>query len=186
MYIGKIFNCDLNFPIENDISILIGTNGSGKTHTLNYLKQYFENNGENVLYFPDYRYFTSEPYKTKDIINSFIVMKKLTNEIIHINSDYLEYDLNKLYSYHNKPIYNGIIQWINFMGNILLDQRNDKIVIIDTPETNMDITLRRQLLDDILSIGSIKKLIVCTHAPEIIGDRYDYIVNIDNCLNLYK
>ena len=190
MYIGEIFNKSFNFPIENRLSIIIGMNGTGKTLALRKLKEYFEQNNENVVYFPEpeKRILYGDPQEIKTILHNNFDLELLNPENTiknNFNMAYLNYAIDNIENYLNDYIDSGYIQIINFLYHILRAEK-ESIILIDTPETNFDIIVQHNLLDYILSLCTVKKLIVCTHSPSIINNNWDSsIVEIENCIKLY-
>ena len=186
MYIGKIFDKDLNFPVENKLSIIIGAHGTGKTLTLKRLKEYFEQHDENVIYFPEpeNRILTGDINEIKMILENNFSLELLDPNIEnYFQMDTVNWILNRLELYINDYIDSGYVQLINFLYNILKVDK-ESIVIIDTPEAGLDIIVQRNLLQYLLNLCNTKKLIVCTHSPTIIDKYWDKVIDIGNCIQL--
>ena len=148
----KLFNLyPINFPLKNELSIIIGSNGSGKTKLLEILNRHYQSKNTNVIYFSDQRRFE---VKEDDFMNHYL-MWKLTEQD------------NK-----NEFIYSGITQLVNFFGKILMAKKNT-IVLIDEVERNLHIAIQHDLLNSLLTMSNIKKLIVTTHSPAIIGNWFN-------------
>jgi archaellum biogenesis ATPase FlaH len=188
-YIGKIFDKDFNFPIEEKLKIVFGENGSGKTLALRKLASYFIEHGENVLYFPSERIFTADPETIRNAVYGLLVNKKLCGEDPYKKYGFvkssIEYDLDHLEQYHNQYITSGIIQWVNFFGNIVSNADKEVIVIIDSPERSLHIRVQRNFVDDILELSNVKKLIICTHDPSMLGNHGDVATGITHYVDLY-
>lgn len=180
----KLFDSyPIKFLINDRMVIIVGPNGTGKTRLLESMRDYFYENGENVLYFPNYRKstITYDDYQNAvDKIDSIALANKLSEKSYNIDlvkkwrlskQDYptLERDLEFQYgSYINS----GTIQAANFLTKIVNGGEN-LIVIIDLPEVSLDHLKRRTLLKDIFNIPNVMQLIVVTHCPEILGEHED-------------
>ncbi len=57
----------------------------------------------------------------------------------------------------------------------------DTLVLIDEPEISLHITWQKEFLKDILAIIALQKMqvIVATHSPQIINDRWDLVFNLE-------
>lgn len=183
MMIGKLFDkYEVNFPVENDLSIITGMNGTGKTQTLLLLKKYFEEQGENVLYFPADR----KSNVTIEDLDAFEVMYALSSgesllTKYDLKSPLMADDLAEVYGDY---IRSGFVQIANFYCNIMKAKPNT-IVLIDTPERSLHVLIKRHLINDLIKMQSVKKLIVVTHCPEILGSYWDNNVDIENCVKLW-
>lgn len=170
----------VKFPVNEPLLAIHGTNGTGKTKTLELLKEYFEEQGEHVIYFGHERYFDL----TKDQILASSVAYSLMEDKNVFEKHRLNIDDPYLEMYIGQKISSGMIQMINFICTIVLAPENC-VVLIDTPESNLDMYKKRDFVDIIRKIDNVKKLILVTHHPEIIGDLSwkNQIVNIENCID---
>lgn len=171
-----LFGKEVKFPIDEKLSIIIGPNGSYKTLTLELLREYFTEQGENVLYFEAERRLMV----TKDQIEAAVVMNKLMydnffNEI-DLNASLIAID-REYETYMNR----GTTQLLNFLTQITLSE--ECMVMIDMPERNLDMHAKYIIIKAILSISNVKKLIIVTHQPEIINGHTDKVIEINTCLN---
>lgn len=178
IHLGRsLFGKEVKFPINNKISIIIGKNGTGKTKLLELLFDYYKEKNEEVLYFPEYRKFE---FTKEDVLNVKTMLDMMNNNI------FKEYDITekniemiiKFLPNKGEFISSGKAQIINFICKIVLSK--NPIVMIDFPETNLDISSRETLIDNLLSLN-IKKLIVVTHDPVIVSDYENCIVQIEDC-----
>jgi AAA15 family ATPase/GTPase len=182
-YLGELFDeHPVHFPLDSELIMLTGENGTGKTKVLEMVKDYFEGRGDNVLYFPHDRRFTASKKSIKKLLmeermnNNFL--KKMDIDI----SSYLKFN----YIDRGMMISSGIEQLLNFFGNIM-DEREDKVVIIDCPERSLHISTLRTLIDCMLDTGKIEKLFIVTNYPFLIGNKYmPDIMPIEECVELYK
>jgi predicted ATP-binding protein involved in virulence len=55
------------------------------------------------------------------------------------------------------------------------------LVLIDEPEISLHVTWQKEFLSDLLKILELQKMqvIVATHSPQIINDRWDLIFNLE-------
>lgn len=171
----------INFPVDNKLTILIGVNGSGKTTTLFALEEYYKKRGDNVLFFKENRLLD---ITFEDVENFSIICKLTHNEdifksIYHINLDLLK----ETFKYHRGYIRTGILQIVNFFCTIN-KQKESPIVLIDFPETNLDINYQHKFLENILEYCNIKSMVVATHSPEIISIHTSDTFEMNNFLKL--
>lgn len=166
----------VSFPMEEDLTILVGENGSGKTNLLKLLKEHWEEEGKEVLYFPAERLFTKKAHTSLWYLFDDKLLTKYN----------LKKDLMHPAEMEGHYIHSGYYQILNFFGTIMnhLEQVNKEvIVIIDEPERNMQLENQSMLLEDILSMGLVNKLVVATHSPFIIDKNWrDKVINVENCL----
>lgn len=173
---------DLQFPVDQEKTFLIGENGSGKTHTLLHLKTYFEEQGESVLYFPDDRFFSLEPEECYSMLRT----SKNLREIVGTEkkfADKYEMNLDTLFLERNYGTYisSGMLQLVNFYCTIEAAPKKS-IVLIDEPERNIDYIKRRSLIDTLFNFSNTKKIIVATHCPSIIEGHINLMIDINQCI----
>lgn len=186
----KLFNrFTIDFPVDQKVSIVIGPNGSYKSHTLRALKKHFEKNGERVLYFSDQRVFQTtkeEALKGAEIEKEKIRLRELISTKEKKKPLYEKYklDLDKIDFEENGVIRSGFMHIVEIATKILLAKERP-IVIIDEPEKNLHLRVQNELIQDLLGLG-LKKLIVATHSPSIIGDFHSEIVGIEKVVKEEK
>jgi predicted ATP-dependent endonuclease of OLD family len=181
MFIGKLFDrYDVNLDIEREDTFLVGFNGSGKTQTLNLLNQYFINQGENVLYFTDNRRLKMP---SEQILADMMAYKLQGKQKDIFSKHNIKFDL---LDFKNNVDYigAGFIQLVNFYCSIIEGGEN-LIVLIDEPERNLHISEQYDLIDNIIAFPNVKKVIVATHSPCIINNRFDLCVEMKNVVQLY-
>lgn len=180
-HIGKLFErYDVEFPVENTLSVIHGTNGTGKTKTLELLKEYFEEKGENVIYFEADRNFTVKEEDVKALM--------MTNILLEENDPFTKcgIKLEKLHFFdqYGEHITSGFMQLINLFCNIYFAEK-DSIIIIDNIERSLHISIQRIIIDVLLDIKKVKKLIVVTYSPSIVAEcSKDEVVDIKNCVKI--
>lgn len=175
----KLFGNKVEFPINEDLVIIHGYNGTGKTKTLEILKRYFEKQNENVIYFDIDRCLNITKEQAVGVITMYNLMSDNPLKKIDISLDDFRY-FPKIGEYIN----NGHLQIINMITQIELANKQS-IVLIDCPEINLHISLRKLFINIITSMNKVKKLIVVTHSPEIITYNLDNAIDIENCVKLY-
>jgi len=172
----------LQFPVDQDKTYLIGGNGTGKSHTLFHLKQYFEEQGESVIYFPDDRSFLLDPEKCYSMLRT----SKNLRELVGIEKKFSdEYNINLdqlfLEKHYGRYISSGLLQLVNFYCTI--ESAPEKsVVLIDEPEKHIDYLKRDNLINTFFNFSNTKKIIVATHCPSIINGDFSLILNIENCI----
>ncbi|AEO93461.1 gp202 [Bacillus phage G] len=178
--IGTIFDKYLaGFPVDKTVSLIHGENGTGKTKVLEKLIEYYTKRGENVIYFPDDRFFQL----TADEVESVLVMSAIGEETNIFKK--LDMKINT-WDYENKEgtfINSGNLQIVNFVGSIMLAPK-PSIVIIDNIEKSLHISKQDLIVGLLKSLKNTKKLIAVTYSPSIISDHQLETLHIKNCVNL--
>jgi len=184
------------FPLEDKLTIIIGHNGSGKTKLLESMRYYYTEQGENVVYFPYPRTLdvTYEEFKkVLEQTESLVVLNQLSERgydldfikkwrLDQIDESVLEQEFKWSYSNY---INSGTMQAINFLTQIM-NAGPDVIVMIDFPEISMDNIKRRNFADDMLNLPNVKKLIMVTHCPEILGGHREYVWDVENLVDIQR
>ncbi len=64
---------------------------------------------------------------------------------------------------------------------LIFNVKSNVLVLIDEPEISLHITWQKEFLNDLLKINNINKnqIIIATHAPAIINDRWDLVYNLE-------
>lgn len=176
----KIFNTiSVRFPVEEELVLIHGINGNYKTNTLELLAKYYISKGENVLYFPTDRILNV----TRKQIDGAVVMNKLAYENF-FNTINLQAAMFNIEAEYGDFINRGTTQLLNFLTNIIIEE--DVTVLIDTPEINLDMYAKRNLVDSIKSLENVKRLVMVTYNPEIIDEYTGEMINIEECLDKGK
>jgi predicted ATP-binding protein involved in virulence len=65
---------------------------------------------------------------------------------------------------------------------LIFNAKQDTLVLIDEPEISLHITWQKEFLNDLLKIIKIQNIqvIIATHSPSIINDRWDLVYNLEN------
>lgn len=182
-FIGNIFGkYPLTFDTENDISIIHGFNGTGKTKALEMLRNYFEEQGENVIYFPSDRKFNL----TKDQVESLEVMWSLTDRNFYEMFD-RRYDF-KIHPWDMEGVYgerikSGMLNIISFFGTLMLAEK-PSVVIIDSIETSIHPVIAKELVSDLFQHKNVKKLIVTAYRPEVWSKHVTNTISIKELVDI--
>lgn len=186
MIIGTLFDSiTIDFPIENDLSIVIGVNGSYKSHTLRLLTDYFIEKEENVVFLPDTRFFKHTEneiehavkiLEDKNLVRKMLNPKKFPTIFERTGMDIAKMDIDSL---RNQTMESGYAHLLDIFVSIV-NGGGDPIVIIDEPEKHLSLGIQEEMIQMIQDIG-VKKLIMATHAPSVIGKFWDNVVKIDEC-----
>ena len=77
----------------------------------------------------------------------------------------------------------GEKQLLIILLTVLLEKRQDYILVMDEPEISMHIDMQYTLIDNLLRINPELQLIISTHAPAIFGSGWgEKVVHADNLL----
>lgn len=187
MFIGNLFETHaVNVDIDNNLIIFTGMNGSGKTETMKLLQQYFKDNGEHVIYFPEDRILQ---INEKDML-SIDVANALLGQCSLKKSIEKRYDIEDQFAFEGckkgEFINSGYLQLINFFYYLSACCNSDSIVIIDNIERSLHMIIQKVLLEDMLGLFNMKKLIITTYSPMIIKEHRKNVVDITDCVKLYE
>lgn len=179
----KIFGeYEVNFPLEESLSILIGENGSGKTKILEALSHHFKKEGKKVIYLPDSRTFS---FSDKDAYWLIFEEETANKEKSLFRKYDIQSDMLDIVNTEGQPIYSGKVQLANIFC-LLQQHRNEQIiVIIDELEKNIHLSHQRSLITDMLKYDNIEKLIVSTHSPDVVEHWFENCVQSTRCVQLY-
>lgn len=190
----KLFDIfPIKFPVDEQLVMVIGSNGTGKSYMLEAMRDYFIKKGENVVYFPPHRILDityQDAQKALAALDSLAIMSTLSEAHYDLNLfgkwglklDMMEFDMKM---YYGNYIGSGFVQLVNFLTKII-NAGPDTIVLIDTPETSIHYGIRRNFIDDLLHLGNIKKLIAVTHQPEILSNHWEETWEIERIVDIGK
>src|SRR5208283_1970283 len=67
---------------------------------------------------------------------------------------------------------------------LIFNAKPNTLVLIDEPEISLHITWQKEFLNDLLKIIKIQNIqvMIATHSPSIINDRWDLVYNLENTL----
>lgn len=168
--IGTVFGKhEITFPVNSDLLILFGKNGTGKTQVLNLLANYYEEKGENVVHFKSERKYQL----SQDEVESIYVMHELTDSY-----NWLKYFLDSLDIQLNpwdfelikkgELIHDGFMHIVDILATLSLVTEKS-IVLIDNFEKGIHPSLYKPFLEIIRKLSITKKLIVTTYKVDQFG-----------------
>lgn len=123
--------------------------------------------------------------------NTFIsiINKKFanTNKTVDTTQSKLQFKLGDDLLESNKHLSAGEKQFLIVMLTVLLQRREESILIMDEPEISMHLDWQRSLIDSIKILNPNCQLIIATHSPGIIMDGWEqFVVNISSLFTVSK
>ena len=69
---------------------------------------------------------------------------------------------------------------------LIFNTKEHSIVLIDEPEISLHVVWQEQFLDDLKMITEMNKAkaIIATHSPQIIGDYWDLVIDLEEIRKL--
>lgn len=170
---------DLNTPLKifEDINIIVGFNGSGKTKLLNKI---LSSNKDTALMYNRLNglppSFIDFPEVLKELNNYFEVLNKL---LVIKNNELLCEIQGKEYPYtvlsENERYLIDLLFWI------YTSSQDYVTLLIDNIETGLHLQFQEELLRSLLKLAPETQFFVTTHSPGIVMDGYlDSFLNIEN------
>lgn len=91
-----------------------------------------------------------------------------------------ELDLNRLSS--------GEQHEVVLLYELIFNTQNSTMVLIDEPEISLHITWQKEFINDLLKIIDIQnfQVVIATHSPSIINDRWDFVYNLESMIDATK
>ena len=159
---NKIYQ--VNWDLQQ-VNILVGNNGSGKTRILLQLSKEYKCFPIHIKDF-DYGILSVGMSIFTEVINWY---KELTDKQIQLDFDLVEYtDLSS-----------GERYLLDLLTNIHVRPRNSTI-LIDDIEQNLDLRTQQKLLDFLVEQRPDLQFIVTTHSPSIFGKNFGNNVTFIN------
>jgi predicted ATP-binding protein involved in virulence len=117
-----------------------------------------------------------------ELFTNILNQRRFTFKSININREKgfyfktnrgTELELNQLSS--------GEQHEVVLLYELIFNSRTNMVVLIDEPEISLHITWQKEFLNDLLRIIKIQQIqvIVATHSPSIINDRWDLVYNLE-------
>ena len=139
----------INFDFSSRINILIGRNNSYKTTILKQIKEQYEKDNENILYFDEYRKMNVdkndiETIDAIEIMQNRLTLRERIKMIFDMQDDFVLENLKK-----EDNITCGYLQIVIFLYSIYLktNEINNTILMIDNFALNLHLMILNRLLD---------------------------------------
>ncbi len=106
-----------------------------------------------------------------------------TNKTVDTTQSRLQFKLGDELLESNKRLSSGEKQFLVVMLTVLLQRKEESILLMDEPEISMHLDWQRSLIDNIKTINPNCQLIIATHSPGVIMDGWeDFVVNISSLI----
>ncbi len=163
-FTGKIHTGSVNINLFPDVNIIVGLNGSGKTLLLQALAREAIKEGIPFAFWPP-----AEGLASRVSPAAFSWFTKNNGEIADHKID-LEH------------LSGGATRFLALV-TFILDNKDRDILLIDTPETGLHLSLQKVLIDLIRSMTNAQ-LIIATHSPGItMKGWFDKVQEMHNILS---
>lgn len=102
-----------------------------------------------------------------------------TNKTVDTTQSKLQFKLGDDLLESNKRLSAGEKQFLIVMLTVLLQRKEESILIMDEPEISMHLDWQRTLIDNIKTLNPNCQLIIATHSPGVIMDGWEqFVVNM--------
>ena len=106
---------------------------------------------------------------------------KNTGKIVNTEQSKLQFKIGEEVLENNKRLSSGEKQFLIIMLTVLLQRKEESILIMDEPEISMHLDWQRSLLNNIKALNPTCQIILATHSPGVIMDGWQQLVtNIEN------
>lgn len=106
---------------------------------------------------------------------------KNTGKIVNTEQSKLQFKIGEEVLENNKRLSSGEKQFLIIMLTVLLQRKEESILIMDEPEISMHLDWQRSLLNNIKALNPNCQIILATHSPGVIMDGWQQLVtNIEN------
>lgn len=106
---------------------------------------------------------------------------KNTGKIVNTEQSKLQFKIGEEVLENNKRLSSGEKQFLIIMLTVLLQRKEESIMIMDEPEISMHLDWQRSLLNNIKALNPNCQIILATHSPGVIMDGWQQLVtNIEN------
>ncbi len=106
---------------------------------------------------------------------------KNTGKIVNTEQSKLQFKIGEEILENNKRLSSGEKQFLIIMLTVLLQRKEESILIMDEPEISMHLDWQRSLLNNIKALNPNCQIILATHSPGVIMDGWQQLVtNIEN------
>lgn len=106
---------------------------------------------------------------------------KNTGKVVNTEQSKLQFKIGDEVLEDNKRLSSGEKQFLIIMLTVLLQRKEECILILDEPEISMHLDWQRSLLNNIRALNPCCQIILATHSPGVIMDGWQQLVtNIEN------
>lgn len=99
-----------------------------------------------------------------------------TKKFVDTEQSKLQFKLEKEVLDDNKKLSSGEKQFLIIMLTVLLQRKEESILIMDEPEISMHIDWQRELLNNLKKLNPNCQIILATHSPGVIMDGWEQLV----------
>lgn len=107
-----------------------------------------------------------------------------TNKTVDTTQSKLQFKLGEDLLESNKRLSAGEKQFLIVMLTVLLQRKEESILIMDEPEISMHLDWQRTLIENIQTLNPNCQIIIATHSPGVIMDGWEQLV--ENMSSLIK
>ena len=116
-----------------------------------------------------------------ELFTSILNERRFTFKTIQINKEKgFHFVTNKGKELSLTDLSSGEQHEVVLLYELIFRTTSNTLVLIDEPEISLHITWQKEFLKDLLAIIELQKMqvIVATHSPSIINDRWDLVFNL--------
>ena len=99
-----------------------------------------------------------------------------TQKVVDTEQSKLQFKLEGEIFDNNKKLSSGEKQFLIVMLTVLLQRKEESILIMDEPEISMHIDWQRELLNNLKKLNPNCQIILATHSPGVIIDGWEQLV----------
>ena len=110
---------------------------------------------------------------------------KNTGKVVDTEKSKLQFKIGNNILADNKRLSSGEKQFLIIMLTVLLQRKEECILIMDEPEISMHLDWQRALLNNIKLLNPYCQIILATHSPGVIMDGWQQLVTNINNIQIY-
>lgn len=99
-----------------------------------------------------------------------------TQKVVDTEQSKLQFRLEREVLDNNKNLSSGEKQFLIIMLTVLLQRKEESILIMDEPEISMHIDWQRELLNNLQKLNPNCQIILATHSPGVVIDGWEQLV----------
>ena len=99
-----------------------------------------------------------------------------TQKVVNTDQSKLQFKLEGEVLDNNKKLSSGEKQFLIIMLTVLLQRKEESILIMDEPEISMHIDWQRELLNNLKKLNPNCQIILATHSPGVVMDGWEQLV----------